>query len=1004
MTTNNSNSKNVVLKIIGISMMLVSLTFIILSLIPACKPFTNFFVGILGLIMYPLCVVLFLIGAIFISNKTYSIDIKYASFLLIAFISFLALLHTIISAPLLNQYDSIKQFGAYLSSCYTLTPNITIGGVVMGIPVFFIKAILGTAGTIVTFSISTCVFVGLAIDSALQANKYLTKVNSHTRQRVQSLPEEKEIPSSVLTFGEQFKPIDTTATFVGDKFMESARENYSETKTNISDENKTNFVQPNNEKDEPKAYSFDELASTTSYDPEKFTSKKGYITTPVLPTFFTNNKKVTESQSDEPQPFNPSSINNNDISPEWDNINDDDDDDDDDDEDEVIYPTFSSKKTTAPEDRISSNVKDRMNTQINEDIRKQNYNNENQNPRNYERPNYQDNRNSPEERIPNNFNSSRFIDRTEPKFDDNLSNTRFDNRADDFERKSSGRGADLSPRKSREIPNNIYRGEQRPLDNPFTDRQTNPFNDSSFRVDSNTRREEKQMQFAGAITPPIKSSFDTRPTNIDYKYNCPPTSLLTTKSDDPSKYGADYEKNSRIIETVLANFKIMAKVLHVVRGPAVTRYELAMPRGIPVRKILTYESDIAMGLCAKSGIRIEAPIPGKNAFGVEVPNDVHSVIGLKDIIESDEFSKSSAILPVAIGKNISGDIVVASMPKMVHMLIAGSTNSGKSVFLHNTIISLMYKCSPEQLRFIMIDPKKVEFSIYNGMPHLMLPNVVSEVDKAINSLSWAVKEMLRRYDVFNKYGVVNLAEYNNLDIVKSGEEKKLPYIVIIVDELNELMMAGKREVEDRIKRISQLGRAGGIHLAIATQRPSVEVVTGTIKANLPTRISFALTNAIDSRTILDESGAEKLLGKGDMLYSPQDSNVCTRLQASYITMSEVKAVVDYIREHNASEYDAEIEKEIYTTKEEPTDTSGKDNSNEQSNTFDELLPQALKLCIESNTASTSMIQRRFYVGYARASRIIDQMELRGYVSPANGSKAREVYVTMEQYIELFGDE
>lgn len=502
-----------------------------------------------------------------------------------------------------------------------------------------------------------------------------------------------------------------------------------------------------------------------------------------------------------------------------------------------------------------------------------------------------------------------------------------------------------------------------------------------------------------------QASFGTdRKQPVDTKYVAPTPNLLTTVSDDPTKYGGDTAEKSRILEETLDSFRIGAKVSNVIKGPSVTRYELSIPAGIPVKKLANYESNIAMTLMSKNGVRLELPIPGKNAVGVEIPNDSPCTVGLKDMILSREFQSASGNLPVAIGKNINGEYVVKSLAKMVHLLVAGSTGSGKSVFLHNLILSLMFKSSPEQLRFIMIDPKRVEFVVYNNMPHMMLPNVVTECDKAINALAWATKEMDRRYRMFNQHLVNDIETYNKCPEVQSGEEKKIPYIVIVIDELADLMMLASKEVERHIQRIAQLGRACGIHLVIATQRPTVQYVTGTIKANLPTRVAFALASAIDSKTILDEGGAEKLIGKGDMLFSPQNASSPMRLQAAFATLEEVKRVVAFLKEHNACYYDEEVEKEIMAEPEEQQPAAVAQGGEQKGDNVDEFFYPALRLFIETGTASTTMIQRRFGVGFARAARLVDQMEVKGYVSPQNGSKKRNVYITMEQYRELSGDE
>lgn len=510
--------------------------------------------------------------------------------------------------------------------------------------------------------------------------------------------------------------------------------------------------------------------------------------------------------------------------------------------------------------------------------------------------------------------------------------------------------------------------------------------------------EPEQISIAGVSKPKSYSQ------EKDREYCPPPTDLLEERSDSVDSYGGDYQKKSSALEQVLSSFNIDAKVTGVVRGPTVTQYELSMPYGTSVRKVLNYDGDIRAALMSKGSVRIEAPIPGKNAVGVEIPNDKRSTVGLKELIESKEFQNSTVNLPIVVGKNISGEVVVKSLPKLVHMLIAGATGSGKSIFLHNIILSLMYKCSPTQLKFIMIDPKRVEFTGYSGMPHMLLPNAVCDCEKAINALDWAVKEMDRRFKKLQKYQVQNIQDFNHCEAVTLlHEEDPMFYLVIVIDELNDLMMAGKKDVEEKITRLAQLGRASGIHMIIATQRPSADVITGTIKNNLPTRVAFSLGSAIDSRVILDEGGAEKLLGAGDMLLSVQESSTSIRLQGGFMSMDEVRKVVNYVKEHNEAYFDEDVEKDILSgSKQEMSSSGGGPDLSAPDD--DEFLPAALKLCIESGGASINMVQRRFRVGYARAARIIDQMELKGYVSPGQGAKLRTVYMTMQEYKEKFGED
>jgi DNA segregation ATPase FtsK/SpoIIIE, S-DNA-T family len=484
------------------------------------------------------------------------------------------------------------------------------------------------------------------------------------------------------------------------------------------------------------------------------------------------------------------------------------------------------------------------------------------------------------------------------------------------------------------------------------------------------------------------------------RYNRPPVELLSTISTNVEDCSDDYLEKSVQLEQVLNDFRVPAKVIAVTRGPAVTRYELQMPAGVSVKKITQHAEDIAMTLASNGAVRIEAPIPGKNAVGVEVPNKKIATIALKDIIESREFIKSKSNLTFGLGKDISGTSTVCDLAKMPHLLVAGATGSGKSVCLNSLIISLLYKSSPEDLRLILIDPKRVEFYVYNGLPHLMLPNVITEGDKAINAFNWAIEEMERRFEVFQANNVKNLGEYNNLPDIINGEKAKMPMIVIIVDELADLMLTNKREVEDKIMRLAAKARAAGIHLVLATQRPSVDVITGTIKANLSSRIAFAVSSFADSKTILDGGGADKLLGKGDMLYAPIDYPEPRRIQGAFVSNEEVNAIVDYIKQNNKAYFDDEVSQVI---NQKLNSANGFSNSNNGAD-IDELLPAALKLIIETGQASISMLQRKFSIGYSRAARIVDQMEDLKYVSPSDGSRARNVYITMEKYHQIFGED
>lgn len=481
-------------------------------------------------------------------------------------------------------------------------------------------------------------------------------------------------------------------------------------------------------------------------------------------------------------------------------------------------------------------------------------------------------------------------------------------------------------------------------------------------------------------------------------YKTPPIEMFTTESMNLNELNADMTAKKAQLEYALETFNVPAKVIAITIGPAVTRFELEMPVGISVKKIVAHADDIALTLAANGGIRIEAPIPGKSAVGIEVPNDKIATVGLKEILQAPEFKNAESPLTVALGKDISGAIRVCNIAKMPHLLVAGATNSGKSVCLNAIILSLIARNSPDDLRLILIDPKRVEFTMYNDLPHLVMPKVISDTEKAVNALKYAVAEMERRFVTLQDARCRNIGEYNDSDAVKSGATPKMPYLVIIVDELADLMVMAKKEVEDPLLRLAQKARAAGIHMVLATQRPSVDVITGSIKANIPSRISFALTSFTDSKTILDQGGAEKLLGKGDMLYLPSDAACPKRIQGCFMTGTEVYNYVEFIKDNNDYDFDASVEMSITAPKQSNVSelVDGK-----RENNFDELLPQALKLVIENGQASITILQRKLLIGYPRAAKIVDQMESAGYISPSDGSKPRSVYMTMEEWEEKF---
>ncbi|MBC8014147.1 MAG: DNA translocase FtsK 4TM domain-containing protein [Sporomusaceae bacterium] len=478
-------------------------------------------------------------------------------------------------------------------------------------------------------------------------------------------------------------------------------------------------------------------------------------------------------------------------------------------------------------------------------------------------------------------------------------------------------------------------------------------------------------------------------------YVLPPLSLLkkTVVATD-GKLAKEVANNARILEKTLESFNVKAKIIHISQGPTVTRYELEPAPGVKVSKIVNLADDIALSLAA-SGVRIEAPIPGKAAIGIEVPNKVTLSVPLRDVLESDEFLNSPSKLVVALGKDIAGKTVTTDLGKMPHLLVAGSTGSGKSVCINTLLTSILFKASPQEVRLILIDPKVVELTSYNGLPHLLTP-VVTDSKKAASALRWAVQEMERRYEMFAAGGVRDIGRYNEMieqfppGSGSSGE--KIPYIVIIIDELADLMMVSPVDVEDAIIRLAQKARASGIHMVLATQRPSVDVITGLIKANVPSRISFAVSSQIDSRTILDMAGAEKLLGKGDMLFYPIGMSKPLRIQGAFIADSEVEQLTEYIKK--------QVEPPEYL--EGITACEGNSKEEKLQNVFeDELFEEAIRVIMETNQASASMLQRKFRIGYTRASRLIDTMEEMKIIGPNAGSKARDIIMTYDQVYERY---
>lgn len=575
----------------------------------------------------------------------------------------------------------------------------------------------------------------------------------------------------------------------------------------------------------------------------------------------------------------------------------------------------------------------------------------------------------------NSFNPFKERERTQAQtdlFDANLTKKDFNSRPEEFRKDTITINQSFNPipKKAQEV----YTGEV----NENIVEATGPRN-IQVSMEEPVRRNK-----------PTQKIYTKPPTYVK-----PPLELLKKYPSAIEQDQAYIEEKGNIIVETLKAFKIETKIINAVKGPTFTRFELQMAPGIPVGSINNKINDLSMAL--ESTCRLQVPIPGKNAFGVEVPNKKRITVGLREILESENFRSSKSPLTFALGKDISGDCKVACVDKLVHTLVAGATGSGKSVCLNTLLVSLLYKASPEDLRLLLVDPKMVEFNMFNNLPHMLIPNTITECDKAVDALSWLVVEMDKRYERMKSLDVKKISEYNETPEVLSGAIPKMYYIVMVFDEVGDFMTRAKKEIEEKIRLLAAKARACGIHIILATQRPTVDVITGTIKANLPSRIAFAVNSVIDSKTILESSGAEFLLGMGDMLYSPSGSNDIDRIQGCFVDNNELKAVIKFVKENNEAIYDEEVEDVMFNKKD------AFDSSNTADTAFDPMLKDCLKYFIKAKKASTSSLQSCFGIGYPKASKIVMQMEKAGFVSMGDDKGRRTLYITPQEFEERFGE-
>ena len=914
----------------------------------------SFVLGILGLSAYPLCLLSIFLSVIGLGKTKYSINKKYVIYLSCALFFVLMIVHLILTTKI-----DVNSYSQYLADTYDL--KTSGAGLIMSLFTYFMKKYLTVVGAYIFAIILLTVFIGLILDCR-QENK-LKEENSKVKKSefdfggMISSQKDEEVPITL-----KYKQEDLKKKIAKQKLgLESG------SSTIISSSMRLDEIP-----DSPKKYrSKREYILTPpeivipEYDkPKEKTSKEevGNLNNDIFVTNtddFYKDAKIIESKEVEDNKIQQMAPNFNTNS--WQSVN------------------KSEQNVDADKNTYNDNLS--FNQTNNQYMNLENAKPIDQLPK-LEKPEWSDAPSSNEwqDNIKQVFNENSAEEEQEDQYDD-----QYDDEFLEMEEDSDYNNDDDISSNNEEDLNNE---QEITFANPNISEtvRTAIINTPHNVYTREVVEEKKDENVLG------------RPKKYRPEYVKPPSNLLEYVENVDAVSEEECNENIERLERVLQDFKINAKVKAVQIGPAVTRYEIGMPQGVSVKKVQFHADDIAMALASNGSIRIEAPIPGKNAVGIEVPNRVITSVSLREMIESLDFQKRVNPMSFVLGKDINGNIQFCNLDKMPHLLVAGSTGSGKSVCLNTMIISMLYKSSPEDVRLILIDPKTVEFSTYANLPHLLTPNIITTKDQAINALNWAIKEMEYRYGLLQRNQVVNIKEYNSLDIVKNNEVDKLPYIVIVIDELGDLMIEAKREMEERIMKLAQKSRAAGIHLVIATQRPSVDVITGTIKANLPSRIAFALTNFADSKTVLDMGGAEKLLGKGDMLFKPSDLPEPRRVQGAFISSREVASVVKFIKENNRADFDEEVQKDINQVAE----TSGHNLEGESVN-FDPVLKDALRFFIQANQASITMIQRRFGVGYARAGRIIDQMEQNGFISPADGSKPRQVLISLEEFNLIFNN-
>ncbi len=939
---------------VGIALICISSVFLINLIFNIIKFVNSFLLGTFGLFSYAIFISLIVLGIMLLKNVKVKLETSEIVYLISWLTIFVLILHLLTSSQFLNQ-----SYGNYIASCYN--HKLTCGGALSAILTYPINFVF----THIVASV-TILAIALIIISAILLVKFVslkntkTKINktenSQPELQEQDVVNEPELDKSYSTNTEQFND---DLIIPDEEAFDIPESSQVVLETNEEDKLKAkNILGLSNEKPE--------LIRNNGYNG----SKQINDLNPTYDNKFSDFDRKYAKQNTKPQKFLHSQ-------PE-------------------VQAKTERKLTEKDKENLKylsditgglfgkSKLKEETKTEVVEpakpdfqdyDVMQDLYDER------ITKNNYQQTFSKPERTFTPNNNSA-----TQPTSSANFTKTQKPYSSDFGYNNSNGNkfSNNTSAIENPDAEDNSI------FENNFT--QTN-----SVKLETEPVKEYKQVKFdvMEEREKPKKKLYRKPP-----KYVKPPIDLLKVVDNSKSVVSEDHTEKARVLEETLSSFNIPAKVVTITKGPAITRFELQMQQGVSVKKVLGHVEDIAMSLEARGDVRMEIPIAGKNAFGVEVPNESIDMVGLREILESYNFQGSKYPLTYALGKDITGNCVTARIEKMPHMLVAGATGSGKSVCLNSLLISLLYKASPQDVRIILVDPKQVEFTLYNGLPHMLIPNVITNPEKAMQALDWVISEMERRFTLFSQARVRNLEEYNNTEEVISELNEKLPYIVFIIDEIGDLMLNNKKEIEEKIQKITQKSRAAGIHLIVATQRPSVDVITGKIKANLNSRIAFAVASFADSKTILDQGGAEKLLGRGDMLYSPIDKPEPTRIQGAFVSNEEVEAVVEFVKEHNEANFDEEIEDAMFNKKQGGFNAGGPATHQE----FDPLLKDACRLIIKTGSVSTSKLQRAFGLGFPRAGKIVDQMEAAGFISAPDAKKIRTVFITQQEFEERFGED